>query len=291
MYAVALNFGNSSFSNREGYLAYVESSLAAVAGKSDLLLVFPAYLGILLALRWGELSDVTDFKGLITAFIRLPSTWHEECLELHRKIARRLSAYLVPGTFFDTESEQTYHQAHLLAPDGRIVGTQRQVYLSRLEKTLGLCRGEELNVFQTATGTIGIIIGTDAWYSEVGRILALQGAEIICHCGALPAGENRWLQRAGMWQQVQQNQFFCVESQLAANIGEPFAAESLIHAPCEMTEDFEGILASGGPEKQPVAAVLNQKARRRVIDGYPLLQLMNPLAYADCCKGGRGNEG
>jgi predicted amidohydrolase len=290
MHAVALSFGNSSFTSRQGYLAYVESSLAAVAGKGDLLLVFPAYLGILLALRWGELGNVTDFKGLITAFIRLPAAWHEECLQLHRKVARRLSAYLVPGTFLQTESEQTYHQAFLLAPDGRILGSQRQVYLSRLEKAMGLCRGEELNVFQTATGTIGIIIGTDAWYSEVGRILALQGAEIICHCGALPAGENRWLQRAGMWQQVQQNQFFCVESQLAANIGEPFSAESLIHAPCEMTENFEGILARGGLEKQPVAAVLNQKARRLVIDGYPLLQLMNPLAYADCCKGGRGNE-
>lgn len=290
MHAVALSFGNSSFSSREGYLAYVESSLAAVAGKGDLLLVFPAYLGILLALRWGELENGTDFEGMIASFIRLPAAWHEECLELHREAARRLSAYLVPGTILQTESGQNYHQAFLLAPDGRILGTQRQVYLSRLEKALGLYRGEELNVFHTATGTIGIIIGTDAWYPEVGRILALQGAEIICHCGALPAGENRWLQRAGMWQQVQQNQFFCVESQLAANIGEPFAAESLIHAPCEMTEEFEGILARDGPEKQPVIAVLDQKARRQVIDGYPLLQLMNPLAYGDCCGGGRGNE-
>ena len=105
---------------------------------------------------------------------------------------------------------------------------------------MGLARSTSAEVFATPFGTLGIIVGTDAWYPETGRILALSGAGLICHRSR--AGRNHtWLQFAGMWSQVQQNQFFCVESQLCTEIaGYRAGGNTLIHAPCEMTAGSSG---------------------------------------------------
>jgi predicted amidohydrolase len=59
-------------------------------------------------------------------------------------------------------------------------------------------RGEELRVFNTELGKLGIVVYNDSWYPEVNRILALQDAEIICHPGALPEEHNSCRQLAGM---------------------------------------------------------------------------------------------
>ncbi len=171
------------------------------------------------------------------------------------------------------------------------MGWQRQLFLSRAEREMGLVRGTDVKVFETGMGRVGIIVGTDAWYPEVGRVLALKGVDVVCHCGALATGVNKWRQLAGIWQQVQQNQFFCVESQLAACITDKeFAAESLVHAPCEMTDGYEGILARGGLDGLPVTAELDQEKRRQVVDSYPLLKLLNFGAYGELCGEVCGDE-
>ncbi|HHZ00570.1 MAG TPA: carbon-nitrogen hydrolase family protein, partial [Tissierellia bacterium] len=154
----------------------------------------------------------------------------------------------------------------------------------------GLARGTSTDVFDTPFGKLGIIVGTDAWYPETGRILALSGAGLICHPGALPEPKHTWLQFAGMWSQVQQNQFFCVESQLCTEIaGWRAGGETLIHAPCEMTAAGSGILARGGEDGRPVTAELDDNRRREVISRYPLLKLLQPEAYSPIYpeKGGR----
>ena len=94
-----------------------------------------------------------------------------------------------------------------------------------------------------------------------------------------------------MWQQVQQNQFFCLESQLtAAFAGIEFAAESMVHAPCEMTQGYTGILARGGSDGDPVEAELDFGQLREVVGGYPLLKLLNATAYMGLCGEGCASE-
>ncbi len=247
------------------------------------MLVFPAHLALFYAFRCGDLGAAPNFTKAASAFLSLPPAWYGEFLDLQRALARRLQAYLVPGSILVADCGQIYHEARLLSPGGEELGCQRQLFLSREERDLGWCRGAEAIVFATGLGRLALIIGTDAWYPEVGRVLALQGAEIVCHCGALPAGESTWRQVAGMWQQVQQNQFFCVESQLVATFaGRTWGAPSLIHAPCEMTGGYTGILAGdrGGKEYQEyIEAELDREARQEVTRKYPLLKLLNPAAY------------
>jgi predicted amidohydrolase len=285
--ATTLSFAESSFCSPAEYRVWVEARLPAGSAEMGALLVFPAYLALLAAWRFGDLGKPVSFEDAISLFAGLPNRWHENWLELHSGLARRLSVWLVPGTSFVVEQGRLFHSGCLFSPCGELLGSQRQLFLSREERKLGLSRGSGLKVWDTPFGRLGIIIGTDAWYPETGRILALQGAEIICCPGALPKVESRWRQISGIWALVQQNQFFAVESQLVADItGREFAAESLIHAPCEMTEEFTGIVARGGIFDSALSAMLDREARRKVITNYPLLRLLRPCAYSILTEAG-----
>ncbi|MBT9173187.1 MAG: 2-oxoglutaramate amidase [Syntrophomonadaceae bacterium] len=287
MQATTLSFAESSFCSPAEYQVWLEARLPAGSPEMGALLVLPAYLALLAAWRFGDLGNPVSFEEAISLSAGLPDRWHENWLELHRVLARRLKAWLVPGTAFVVEQGRLFHTCSLFSPDGDLLGSQRQLFLTREERKLGLSRGCELRVWETPFGRLGIIVGTDAWYPEAGRILALQGAEIICCPGALPKGESRWRQISGIWAQVQQNQFFAVESQLVADIaGQEFAAESLVHAPCEMTEGCTGIVARGGLYGSALSATLDREARRKVITSYPLLRLLRPGAYSVITESG-----
>jgi predicted amidohydrolase len=289
MKAAALSLAGYKFASPREYLAGLAENLTA----GDIrLVVLPAYLALFLAYRCGELGNPASFPEALSLFFKLPRSWHDNFREMHACLAARLSAYLVSGTDFEPGEQGVWHTACLFSPRGELMGVQEQLFLSRQDKKWGLTRGNEAPVFETELGNLGLVVGTDAWYPEVGRILSLKGANILCHCGALPAaGENRWRQLAGMWQQVQQTQVFCVESQLVAEIaGTRFAAESVIHAPCEMTDGLTGVSGRGGLDGKPVTAVLDEAARQQVAEGYPLRSLLNPAAYSGPGEGECGGE-
>jgi predicted amidohydrolase len=291
VYAVALNPPPGSLGTREEYTRYLERTLASYGGNKAKgkewekgghpLVVMPAGLGLLLALMWGDLGRPENYSEAYKAYCLLPPGWQEEFLDLHREAARKGAVALVPGTYGLRDGNGLFLASSLISPGGDVVLEQRQVFLSRLERDLGFSRGDTLDVVDLGELKIGLILGTDAFYPETGRILALQGADLIGHPGSLTADSTVWRQRAGMWQQVQQNQFFCIESQLQAVIaGEEFCGESLLHGPCEMTEGLTGILGEARSPGEPVEGFLNDEARQKVIAQNSLLKLLNPAAYS-----------
>ncbi len=278
MKAVVLSLAPAVITSETGYYEHLKETLQE--SQADLA-VLPAYTSLLLALVSGKLPDIHHFSGAVQAAIDAPSRINDPFFDLHARLAQTCGCYLVPGTFFETAGEGlVYHSAPLLDSQGHLLGVQRQTHLSLEEKALGLSRGTELTVFDTPVGKLAVVVGTDAWYPEVSRILALQGAELICHPGALPHPLGPWHQLSGMWQEVQQNQFFCLESQLFATLWErSFSGQLAIHAPCEMTPDQSGYLAKGEAGQDVLAARLDQEVIARVIEQYPLLKLLNPQAY------------
>ncbi len=280
MYAIALSLKNASFSTREDYSAMLQNRIRELlpAQHPEGLVVLPGYLDFFLAQGCGFLGESRGFEASFGALAGLGDSFTREFLELHREVARACSVHVVPGSFLLHEGSKKFLATCLLSPTGEVLGLQKQAFLSRKERALGLCRADTLEVFSTELGSMGLLPGTDCFYPETGRVLGLKGANIVCHPGALRDGHNPWRQRAGMWQQVQQNQFFCVESQLKATLGgEDFTGTCLIHAPCEMTSGQSGILASevaGG-----AAALLDTEKRLGVLEKYSLLNLLNPAAY------------
>jgi len=70
------------------------------------------------------------------------------------------------------------HMGFLINNKGEFLGYQEKVHLINMEN-LFIKPGEELKVFDTNIGKIGIIVGEDILYPEIARNLALLGAEIL----------------------------------------------------------------------------------------------------------------
>ena len=134
--------------------------------------------------------------------------------------------------------------AYLISPEGTILGTQSQTHLNRDERGCGFVSGDDLQVFATPLGNLAFVICEDPWYPEVMRILTLKGAQVIIAPVAVPKPYSKWHQIRGMWQNIQQNQVFGIESCLTGFLGgAEFEGRSTIYATCEMTPGDTGVLA------------------------------------------------
>jgi len=94
------------------------------------------------------------------------------------QLASQLGLYIVAG-ILEKEDQVVYNTAVLLGPDGNIVGKYRKVSLPREEIEGGVTPGNELPVFDTSFGRIGMMICWDVTFPETARTLAQKGAEII----------------------------------------------------------------------------------------------------------------
>jgi predicted amidohydrolase len=73
--------------------------------------------------------------------------------------------------------------AVLIGLDGTIIGRYQQVHLDSITKAWAK-PGDELSVFETPLGRVGIILGYDGLFPESTRVLALNGADLIVWCSA-----------------------------------------------------------------------------------------------------------
>jgi predicted amidohydrolase len=92
---------------------------------------------------------------------------------------RRLGAHVVCG-LLEREGDVLYNAAVLVGPDG-LIGSYRKTHLPFLGVDRFTTPGDELPVFDTPLGRIGLEICYDLRFPEVTRTLALRGAEIVAH--------------------------------------------------------------------------------------------------------------
>jgi predicted amidohydrolase len=76
------------------------------------------------------------------------------------------------GRFFST--------AYLLDPGGRVAYRYRKTHL-RPDERAWATPGDRLDVVATEVGVLGLLISDEIWVPEAARVLAVEGAEIICH--------------------------------------------------------------------------------------------------------------
>lgn len=76
-----------------------------------------------------------------------------------------------------------YSAAVLVDPEGKLAADYQKVHLKG-EQRLIFRPGYKYTVAETRLGAIGLLVGWDLAFPEAARSLALDGAEIICVCGA-----------------------------------------------------------------------------------------------------------
>lgn len=137
--------------------------------------------------------------------------------------------------------------AVIYGPGGERLGYQAKRVLHPEDEDLAQ-PGHEWNVIQTPVGRIGMMLGGDLLYPEVGRLLAYQGAELLIAQGAATERVMYEKLRAGMLARMQDNQLFAAISFLVGHNEfsrrqrDPFVGRSSVLAPQELTPRASGIL-------------------------------------------------
>lgn len=99
------------------------------------------------------------------------------------EIAKKHNIYLATAILEKTDVKGiVYDTALLVGPEG-LVGTYRKTHLWDLEN-VRFTKGDELPVFKTPYGTIGLQICYEIGFPEGARVLALKGADIILYPSA-----------------------------------------------------------------------------------------------------------
>ncbi|HUT80638.1 MAG TPA: nitrilase-related carbon-nitrogen hydrolase [Candidatus Bathyarchaeia archaeon] len=165
------------------------------------------------------------------------------------KAAKETDTYLVAGICEKALDSKFYNSAVLIGPDG-FIDVYRKIHLFNTEKNFFTPGNGPLKIYDIGLAKIGIIICFDWIFPEITRILALNGAEIICHPAnlVLPYAQKTMLGRSI------ENRIFTIT---ANRIGEDIRPESRVQftGMSQITSPKMELLAQSSEEKEEVQIV------------------------------------
>jgi N-carbamoylputrescine amidase len=175
----------------------------------------------------------------------------------------------------EREGDALYNSAVLVGPE--TFGRYRKTHLWDREKLL-YEPGEELPVFDTPLGRIGLLVCYDAWFPEAA--LAVKGAQILCIPSNAP---DDWVPEAQRRGDLTMLDVHCIA---AANANRDFVAEAVgdgyLGRSC-IVEVTGGVLALAGATEEGVigAEVDLDRARgeKRLTDLSHVFVDRNPAVY------------
>jgi len=192
-------------------------------------------------------------------------------------LSKRAAEYGVHIAFGYAEKQKVesvvYSAAVLLDPDGEVLADYQKIHLKG-EQRLAFRPGYRTIVAETRFGVVGLLVGWDLAFPEAARSLALDGAELICVCGAWEKPHaHEW--RSYCFSRAYENAVFVA----ACNrVGEEptyaFFGESMVVGP-------RGVAHGRLEEEQPgvLLATVDLDEARRYQEETQLLQARQPRSY------------
>jgi len=124
------------------------------------------------------------------------------------RLARELEVVL-PVSFFEKANNAHYNSLAMIDADGTILGVYRKSHIpdgpGYQEKFYFSPGDTGFQVYQTRYARIGAAICWDQWFPETARVMALQGAEILCYPTAIGSEpQDASLDSRDHWQRVMQ---------------------------------------------------------------------------------------
>lgn len=134
-------------------------------------------------------------------------------------IAKTYKLYLAAGSMAERDAQgHIYNTAYIFSPKGELITKHRKIHLFDIDIKNGqtfkesdtLSPGQNITVFPTEFGPIGLCICYDFRFPELGRLMALQGAQIVLVPAAfnLTTGPLHW--ELTFRSQAVFNQFFAL---------------------------------------------------------------------------------
>ncbi|MFN0042039.1 MAG: carbon-nitrogen hydrolase family protein [Alphaproteobacteria bacterium] len=228
----------------ENYLGKLDYLAGEAEGAN--LLVFPEYGSM-------ELVSLVSAqaRGNLASELEALQEWLPRFLDAHEKMARVRKSYVLAASFPARVADGSYrNQAWLFGPNGTRE-VQEKLQMTRFEAEIwGVSPGEELRVFDTDFGRIGVAICYDAEFPRLVRAQVEAGADIILvpSCTDGPAGWNRV--RLSAQARALENQCFAVQSPTIGDAPWNFAVDrnhgaAAAFGPCDRGFPSDGVIAQG----------------------------------------------
>jgi len=186
----------------------VRGELATAAAQGAELAVLPEYLSLELAGVFDPAVH-TNFLASLEALQALHADWEATFAHL----ARDSGLHVLAGTFLLRQPNGRYrNRAELYAPDGRR-WFQDKLVLTGFERSFAVIEpGDQLQVFDTALGRIGVNVCYDSEFPLFARRQYEAGARLLLvpSCTDTPAGATRV--RVGCRARALENQIHVVQS-------------------------------------------------------------------------------
>lgn len=201
--------------------------------------------------------------------------------EVGREVAQALGAWVLPGSILVAGRAGTYrHMAAVFGPDGAVIGEQYQTHAFQRETEMEV--SSTVSPIPVGSLRVGILLGADPFVPEVSRVLTLEGTDLLVAPLAPRAPYSSERALSGLWQEVQQNQVFGLETGLSGPLFEGLADGKMAFlAPCEVTPGETGFLGEAGyfVREGWRREYLELSELRRAKEIYPLLRHLNPGLY------------
>lgn len=134
--------------------------------------------------------DVVTFPEAWAGAVVLDEKEVEELIELFAGHARRIGCAAITGGLFVRRGDRVFSVAHVLGPDGALVGATEKIFPSLPVGERGFCQpGEILPMYEVKGIRFGVLVCVDLFYPEIARSLALRGARILFNPANIP--QNR----------------------------------------------------------------------------------------------------
>jgi predicted amidohydrolase len=148
------------------------------------------------------------------------------------ELAHRLNVTIVAG-IAEREDDKLFNSAVIIGPQGYL-GSFRKVHLWSEENLFFEPGNLGFPVFQTPLGRIGVMICYDGWFPESYRLLAMQGADIVCiptNWVPIPGQDPKREAMANILAMASAHSnslFVAAADRVGTERGQPFIGQSLI---------------------------------------------------------------
>ncbi len=198
--------------------------------------------------------------------------------------AKKYGMYIA-GSMYEEAGSDYYNTTPLITPEGRIAGKYRKTHLfdapNRTDIPPGIMEskkvkaGDNLDVYETEVGKVGLSVCSDLRFPEIYREMALKGSEIlVCASAFLSPRYDHW--EFFLRARATENQCYVVASGqygTEPKSGLSFVGRSMIVDP------WGTVVATASDREECVTAHIDRAFIKEVKQRYPLMEQRLPELY------------
>ena len=197
--------------------------------------------------------------------------------------AADLSLWLVAGSIPEQDGDRLYNTSFVFDPRGHQAARHRKIHMFDIQVTNGQCfresdtftPGNEVTVFDTPFGRLGLCICFDLRFPELSMLMALKGAQAMIVPAAfnMTTGPAHW--ELLFRQRAVDNQLHTIGVAPARDLNSPYVsyANSILCSP------WGEVLHRAGHEPELIVADIDLEQNKAIREQLPLLSARRTDVY------------